>query len=88
MYNYLVEFLGTILFSYVVLATGNPLAIGAIYALIQLMTLGMVTGYLNPAITIVLASAGVISNVEIIFFTLAQVLGALVALQIYQKWGR
>jgi glycerol uptake facilitator-like aquaporin len=88
MYNYLVEFLGTILFSYVVLATGNPLAIGAIYALIQLMTLGMVTGYLNPAITIVLASAGVISNVEIIFFTLAQVLGAVVALQIYQRWGR
>jgi glycerol uptake facilitator-like aquaporin len=88
MYNYLVEFLGTILFSYVVISTGNPLAIGAIYALIQLMTLGMVTGYLNPAITIVLASAGVISNVEIIFFTLAQVLGAVVALQIYQRWGR
>jgi hypothetical protein len=87
MYNYLVEFLGTILFGYVVLATGNPLAIGAIYALIQLLTLGMVSGYLNPAITVVLASAGVISNVEVIFFILAQVLGALVALQIYQRLG-
>jgi glycerol uptake facilitator-like aquaporin len=87
MYNYLVEFLGTILFGYVVLSTGNPLAIGAIYALIQLLTLGMVSGYLNPAITVVLASAGVISNVEVIFFILAQVLGALVALQIYQRLG-
>jgi glycerol uptake facilitator-like aquaporin len=84
MYNYLVEFLGTILFTFVVIATGNPLAIGTMYALIQLLTMGMVTGYLNPAITIVLASAGVITKIEIIYFCLAQVLGALVALYIYQ----
>ena len=86
MYNYLVEFLGTILFTFVVLATGNPLAIGTIYALINLLTLGMTTGYLNPAITVALASAGIISNIEIIYFTIAQVLGALVALHLYRNF--
>jgi glycerol uptake facilitator-like aquaporin len=84
MYNYLVEFLGTILFTYVVLATGNPLAIGTIYALILLLTLGMKTGYLNPAITIALASAGSITNTQIILFTISQVLGALVAIYLYR----
>ena len=34
MYNYLVEFAGTIFFIYVILATGNPLAIGAALALV------------------------------------------------------
>ena len=33
MYNYFVEFVGTIFFVYVILATGNPLAIGAALAL-------------------------------------------------------
>jgi glycerol uptake facilitator-like aquaporin len=84
MYNYLIEFLGTILFTFVILSTGNPLAIGAIYALIQLLTMGITTGYLNPAITVALAAVGKISNTEIIFFTIAQILGALVAFQIYR----
>jgi hypothetical protein len=29
MYNYLVEFLGTAFFIYIILTTGNPIAIGA-----------------------------------------------------------
>jgi len=86
MYNYLVEFLGTILFTFVILATGNPLAIGTVYALIQLLSIGLVSGYLNPAITIVLAAAGIIKRIEIIYFTLAQVLGALFAFYIYRNF--
>jgi glycerol uptake facilitator-like aquaporin len=84
MYNYLVEFLASILFTFVILSTGNPLAIGAVYALILLVTLGLTTGYLNPAVTVVLAAAGVISHIEIIYFTLSQVLGALVAYYVYR----
>ena len=34
MYNYLAEFLGTTFFVYVILATGNPIAIGAALALV------------------------------------------------------
>ena len=38
MYAYLAEFIGTLFFVYVVIATGNPLAIGASLALILLLS--------------------------------------------------
>jgi glycerol uptake facilitator-like aquaporin len=86
MYQYFFEFLGTLIFTYVILATGNPLAIGATFALIKLLTLNLTAGYLNPAITITLASAGIISSTEVIFYCLVQVFGALVALEIYKRY--
>jgi glycerol uptake facilitator-like aquaporin len=86
MYSYFTEFLGTLIFTYVILATGNPLAIGATYALIKLMTLNLTPGYMNPAITIALASAGVIASNEVIFYCLVQVFGALVALEVYRRY--
>lgn len=36
--NYFVEFFGTMFFVYIILATGNPLAIGAALALVVLLT--------------------------------------------------
>jgi glycerol uptake facilitator-like aquaporin len=86
MYPYFVEFLGTLIFTYVILATGNPLAIGATYALIKLLTHDLTAGYLNPAVTIALASAGTISSTEVIFYCLVQVFGALVALELYKRF--
>jgi glycerol uptake facilitator-like aquaporin len=71
MYNYLVEFLGTAFFVYVILATGNPLAIGAALALTMLLTLNISGGYINPAVTIVMASAGKITTTDIIPYCLA-----------------
>ena len=41
MYNYLAEFTGTLFVIYVILATGNPLAIGAAYALAMLLTVNL-----------------------------------------------
>ena len=82
MYNYLAEFLGTTFFVYVILATGNPLAIGAALALILIM--GSV--YVNPVVSIVMASAGKIPTSEIVPQSLAQVFGGLVALEIYKRY--
>lgn len=86
MYKYLVEFLGTIFFVYVILATGNPLAIGAALALVILLSQKMSGGYVNPAVTIVLASAGKIQTTEIVPFILAQTFGGLAALEIYKRY--
>jgi glycerol uptake facilitator-like aquaporin len=83
--NYLVEFIATATFIYVVLSTGNPLVIGATLALIILITRTVSEGMLNPVITIVMASAGQIPVNEIIPLTIAQVLGGLVALEIYKR---
>jgi glycerol uptake facilitator-like aquaporin len=86
MYTYLVEFLGTAFFVYVILATGNPLAMGAALALVILLTVNISSGYLNPAITIVMASAGKISTNEVIPYCLAQIFGGLTALEIYKRY--
>ena len=53
MNNYLAEFLGTGFFVYVILATGNPLAIGAALALIILITSNISGGHINPAVSVV-----------------------------------
>ena len=86
MYNYLVEFIGAAFFTYVILATGNPLAIGAALALVVLLTLNISAGYINPAVTIVMASAGKIQTTDIVPYCLAQIFGALTALEIYKRY--
>ena len=86
MYNYLVEFLGTAFFVYVILATGNPLAIGAALALAVLLTLNISGGHINPAVTIVMASAGKIPTTDIIPYCLAQIFGGLTALELYKRY--
>jgi len=86
MYKYLAEFLGTLFLMYIIIATGNPLAIGAALALATLMTVNISGGYINPAVTISMAAAGKLDVNEIIPYVLAQVFGALVAVQIYLRY--
>ena len=86
MYNYLAEFTGTLFFIYVILATGNPLAIGAALALSILLTINISGGHMNPATTIVMASLGKIETNDVIPYVLAQVFGGLVALEIFKRY--
>ena len=86
MNNYLVEFLGTAIFVYVILATGNPLAIGATLALVIIMTSDISGGHINPVVSIVMASAGKLPTNEIIPYCLAQIFGGLVALEMYKRY--
>jgi len=86
MYNYLAEFTGTLFYIYVIVATGNPLAIGAALALSMLLTANISGGHLNPATTIVMASLGKIGTNDIVPYILAQVFGGLVALEIFKRY--
>ncbi len=86
MYSYLVEFLGALFFIYVILATGNALAIGAALALTILLTANISGGYINPAVTIAMAAAGKLPSVEVIPYCLSQIFGGLVALEIYKRY--
>jgi glycerol uptake facilitator-like aquaporin len=86
MYNYLVEFVGTLFFIYIILATGNPLAIGAALAIIILLTSKVSGGHINPAVTIAMAAAGKLPSVEVIPYCLSQIFGGLVALEIYKRY--
>jgi aquaporin Z len=83
--KYLVEFLGAAFFVYVILATGNPLAIGVTLALVLLLTSNISSGMINPAVTIVMVSAGKIDTAELVPYCLAQILGGLTALELYKR---
>ena len=86
MQKYVVEFLGATLFVYVILATGNALAIGATLALIILIIGGISGGHVNPAVSIAMAAAGKLPTVDLVPYCIAQILGALVALEIYKRF--
>jgi glycerol uptake facilitator-like aquaporin len=87
MNKYLAEFLGTGFFVYVILATGNPIAIGAALALAILLSMNISGGHINPAVSLVMASIGKIETNELIPYILAQLFGGLVALEIYKRYG-
>ena len=86
MQKYLAEFLGATFFIYVILATGNALAIGAALALVILLTSSISGGHINPAVSIAMAAAGKLEINELIPYILAQCFGGLVALEIYKRF--
>tara|TARA_B100001093_G_scaffold80126_1_gene71535 strand:- start:29921 stop:30187 length:267 start_codon:yes stop_codon:yes gene_type:complete len=86
MNNYLAEFFGAAFFVYIILATGNPLAIGAALALVILITAPISGGHINPAVSIVMASAGKIPTTDLLPYCLAQIFGGLVALELFKRY--
>lgn len=86
MKQYLAEFLGAIVFIYVILATGHPLAIGATLALVIFITSNISGGHINPAVSVAMAAAGKLPVSEIVPYILAQIGGGLVALEIYKRY--
>jgi aquaporin Z len=82
MNKYLVEFLGTLFLVFVILATGNYLAIGAALAIAVLLGGAISGGAFNPAVAIVLLVSGKISSKDIIPYVVAEIAGALAAFQL------
>lgn len=85
MNKYLVEFLGTLFFLYVILATGNAVAIGAALAIAIMIGGNMSGGNFNPAVSIMMVAAGKLNSQDLIPYILAQVAGGLAALEIYKR---
>ena len=82
MQKYLVEFLGTMFFLYVILTIGNPLAIGMALVL-AIMVGGKVSGgNFNPAVSLMMTMAGRLPIKELLPYIVAQLLGGVAALQL------
>ena len=79
------EFLGTMFFLYVILATGDAVAIGlALMAVI--LILGKTSGgHFNPAVTVMLTAAGKSSVKSLAPYVIAQIAGGLAALELYKR---
>ncbi len=83
--NYVAEFLGTMFFLYVILATGEPIAIGAALVL-AIMTVGRVSGgQFNPAVTVMMAAAGKLPLQEVAPYIASQIAGGLAALELFRR---
>ena len=82
--KYLVEFVGTLFFLFIILATGNPLAIGAALALAIVIGGKISGGHFNPAVSIMMVAKNKLPGSELIPYVLSQIAGGLVALQLYK----
>lgn len=84
--KYLVEFLGSVFFLYVIIATGNAVAIGAALAIAIMLGGHISGGHFNSAVTVMMAAAGKIPMSDVIPYILAQIAGGLVALEIHKRF--
>ena len=85
MNKYLVEFLGTLFFLFVIIAIGHPLAIGAALTIAVILGGKISGGNFNPAVSVMLAMAGKLSMKDLAPYVVAQVLGGLAALELYKR---
>lgn len=83
MKKYIVEFLGTMFLMFIILATGNYLAIGAALALAVIMGGAISGGAYNPAVALALMYMGKLPTKDLVPYIVAQVAGALVAVHAY-----
>jgi aquaporin Z len=81
----LVEFLGTLVFLYVIIATGNALFIGLTLALCIYLGGKISGGNFNPAVTLMLVLAKKQQMSTLLPYILAQIAGALAAIELYKR---
>ena len=84
--KYLVEFLGTLFFLYIIISTGSAIAIGAALALVIALAKNTSGGHVNPAVSLTMASAGKLPTTELFPYIIAQCFGGLVAYQLYIRY--
>lgn len=79
----LVEFLGTFIFLSVIVATGNPWAIGATLAILIFLGLDVSGGHYNPAVTLMTLYNKGIAATTAGFYIVAQVAGGILAITLH-----
>ena len=79
------EFLGTLFFLYVVLATGDAVAIG-LGLMAAIFILGKKSGgHFNPAVSVMMAMAGKMNMKDLAPYVVAQIAGGLAALELHKR---
>lgn len=84
MMKYVVEFVGTLLFLFVILKFPNALAIGAALALVIFLGGNISGGHFNPAVSIMKYAQGAIKMNDLVAYMIVQIACGLVALMIYK----
>ena len=85
MNKFIAEFIGTLALVYVILATGQPIAIGLALALIIMVIGGISGGHVNTAVSFAMYLGGKLSQEDLIPYIIAQVSGGIVALELHKR---
>ena len=85
MREYIVEYLGTVFFLYVVIVTGNAFAIGAALAMAIYVGGPISGGHFNPAVTFLMVLAGKAPMNVLAPYLIAQLFAALTVWQIHKR---
>ena len=80
----IVEFIGTFILLYVIIATGNPYAIGLILTCVILAGGKISGGNFNPAVSVMMVLANKLHVNEMALYIFSQLMGALCAFQLYK----
>jgi aquaporin Z len=88
MLNYLVEFLGTFLFLSVVVATAQPILIALALLAVMLLGSAISGGHFNPAISLMYWAKGALTNGDLAGYVIAQSLGGLGALAVFNMLAK
>jgi glycerol uptake facilitator-like aquaporin len=83
---YLVEFLGTMILVYVVLATNNFLAIGSTLALCVFLGGKISGGAFNPAVALALYAANKLDKSKLLPYIIVELLGGLAGFYAYKHF--
>ena len=81
----LVEFLGTFIFLSVIVATGNPWAIGGTLAVLAFLGGAISGGHFNPAVTLMTLYNRGIAMDNAVLYIVAQVAAGLLAVTVYNQ---
>lgn len=82
MKQYLVDFLSSIFFIYIILATNNAIAIGLTITLIYMIYQTIP----NPAVSIIFAAAGKLPTEELIPTCISQISGYLIGFELFKRY--
>jgi glycerol uptake facilitator-like aquaporin len=81
----IVEFLGTFIFLSVIVATGNPWAIGATLAVLAFLGGAISGGHFNPAVTIMTLYNRGIAGDNAAAYIVAQIAAGILAVTVYNQ---
>lgn len=84
MKKYFAEFLGTLFFVFVIIATGDALAIGAALAIVIAVIGNISGGHVNPAVSLAMFVRNSLPRNELLPYILAQVAGGFAAVELYR----
>lgn len=88
MQKYVVEFLGTLFFLYVILATSKPIAI-ALALFVAIYLGGKISGgHFNPAVSVIMAYTRKLPMKDLLPYILAQIAGGLGAVSLVNNVGK